>query len=105
MSSLTKTRDSMTAATGPAPAVPGVVSLSEQIRARAFQIYQARKIGGIRGDAVSDWLQAELELSGKTGRPTASPVVKSGLSPRAIADQQLEAREAARGEVLLRSGI
>jgi len=32
----------------------------ERIRARAYEIYEAR--GGAAGDAISDWLQAEREL-------------------------------------------
>lgn len=38
----------------------------EQIRARAFQIYQRR--GGGPGDAQSDWIQAERELRAELGR-------------------------------------
>ncbi len=41
---------------------------SEQIRVRAFEIYQARCRAGKPGDAVSDWAQAERELSGPVGR-------------------------------------
>lgn len=41
---------------------------SEQIRVRAFEIYQARCRTGKPGDAMSDWAQAERELSGPVGR-------------------------------------
>jgi hypothetical protein len=38
----------------------------EQIRARAFQIYQRRNGGA--GDAQSDWIQAERELRAELSR-------------------------------------
>lgn len=38
----------------------------EQIRARAFQVYQRRNGGP--GDAYSDWLQAERELRAEHSR-------------------------------------
>jgi hypothetical protein len=36
---------------------------SEQIRARAYQIYAERAAKGVPGDAASDWLKAESELT------------------------------------------
>lgn len=36
---------------------------AEDIRLRAEQIYQSRVNNGGHGDALSDWLQAENELS------------------------------------------
>ena len=38
--------------------------LEEQIRARAYEIYERR--GGTEGHEIDDWLQAETELTGKT---------------------------------------
>jgi hypothetical protein len=37
------------------------VDLRERIQARAYEIYLARN--GTNGDALSDWLQAEREIS------------------------------------------
>ncbi len=37
---------------------------AEDIRLRAEQIYKVRVNNGGHGDALSDWLQAEKELSG-----------------------------------------
>ena len=37
---------------------------NEAIRLRAEQIYKSRMNNGRHGDALSDWLQAEKELSG-----------------------------------------
>ena len=39
----------------------------EQISARAYEIYQARK--GAAGDPHADWLQAERELRGRPHQP------------------------------------
>lgn len=36
---------------------------AELIRRRAYEIYQDRLARGIRGDANTDWLQAEREIS------------------------------------------
>jgi hypothetical protein len=36
---------------------------AEQIRARAYQIYQKRNGNGVSGDQLTDWLQAEHELT------------------------------------------
>jgi len=38
--------------------------LEEQIRARAYEIYEQR--GRDEGHEIDDWLQAEAELSGKS---------------------------------------
>ncbi|MBX3405625.1 MAG: DUF2934 domain-containing protein [Phycisphaeraceae bacterium] len=45
-----------------APARPARPPI-EQIRARAFEIYQSRCRAGKPGDAASDWAQAERELT------------------------------------------
>ncbi len=39
------------------------MSMEEQVRQRAYEIYQER--GGTGGTAESDWLQAETEVLGK----------------------------------------
>jgi hypothetical protein len=51
----------------------------EQIRQRAYEIYQAR--GGQEGDEVSDWIDAERELkeSGKKTRAAARFALNVGL--------------------------
>ena len=43
-----------------------VVPTEDQIRARAFEIFQRRNGGP--GDAHADWLQAERELSAELSR-------------------------------------
>lgn len=63
----------------------GVEVAPERIRARAYEIFQARN--GAPGDAVSDWLQAERELN------------REALG--ATADAKEESRTRARGEALL----
>lgn len=75
------------------PTVSGRTSsevTSERIRARAFEIYQARNGNGGTGDAVSDWAQAERELNG------------SGLERSVASD--IESKSQARGERLLAGG-
>ena len=37
-------------------------NLEEQVRTRAFEIYQTRMRAHVPGDQLSDWLQAEREL-------------------------------------------
>ncbi len=37
-------------------------TVEERIRARAYQIFEARAAGGSPGDPTSDWLQAETEV-------------------------------------------
>jgi glycosyltransferase involved in cell wall biosynthesis len=56
----------------PRPDVLGSANLpAEVVRRRAHEIYLSRTAAGLSGDAVSDWLQAERELRGQTGRVTA----------------------------------
>ncbi len=57
----------------------------EDIRVRAFEIYQRRSAIGIPGDPETDWLQAERELNG------ASPAI----------EPEIEIRSRIRGERLL----
>ena len=62
---------------------------AERIQARAFEIYLAR--GGRPGDAESDWLAAEREL---TGAVSGTPV-----------SAEIEAKARERGEAILASDL
>ena len=42
----------------------------EEIRQRAYEIYLER--GGLPGDELDDWLQAERELDGRAPQPGGS---------------------------------
>ena len=42
----------------------------EQIRTRAYELYEARNRGD--GHDVEDWLEAEAEITGRTGRTAAA---------------------------------
>ena len=42
----------------------------EQIRTRAYELYEARNRG--EGHDVEDWLEAEAEITGRTGRTAAA---------------------------------
>lgn len=66
-----------------APATPTAIHQGpthEDIRKRAYAIYLAR--GGIAGDPVADWLQAERDLKSELKRKTeAQPVSKAPVVP------------------------
>jgi hypothetical protein len=47
--------------------VPNPEELFEEIRAVAFQIYEARMACGAAGDEVTDWLDAEAQVRAKYG--------------------------------------
>ena len=54
------------------PAVPlrsNDVEIEEQIRQRAFQLYQER--GGVNGNAKDDWLQAKREVLSRKARTSS----------------------------------
>ena len=42
----------------------------EQIRTRAYELYEAHNRGD--GHDVEDWLEAEVEITGRTGRTAAA---------------------------------
>ncbi len=42
----------------------------EQIRTRAYELYEARNRG--EGHDVEDWLEAEAEITGRIGRTAAA---------------------------------
>jgi hypothetical protein len=72
--------------------VPGLTgpSTTDCIRARAYEIFRARRANGSAGDALSDWLQAERELGGTASEPSVADAV--------------EIRASVRGEHLLATG-
>lgn len=43
-----------------------VVPTREQVRRRAYELYEARRLTGRGGDAVTDWIAAERELKACT---------------------------------------
>lgn len=55
---------------------------SDRIRARAFEIYQARNGNGGQGDAASDWSQAERELNGAAPDPSVSTDIEAKAQTR-----------------------
>lgn len=58
------------------------VGKDDQIRSRAYEIYQARRHCGGGGDALTDWIAAERELKerGNGERETTGVGLKSGGS-------------------------
>ena len=59
-----KTTTATTATTTRKKITPSKSLNSEKIRMRAEEIYKARVNNGGHGDELSDWLQAEKEVSG-----------------------------------------
>lgn len=55
---------------------------ADLIRARAYQIYQARNGEGRAGDAASDWLQAEREIQGLGSSPAVTGEADRGARLR-----------------------
>ena len=53
----------------PTSTVPAVPQLEEQIRQRAYELYEER--GGEDGYDLDDWLRAEEELTQKARTPAA----------------------------------
>jgi Protein of unknown function (DUF2934) len=51
-------------------AAPPDIALQEQVRQRAYQIYEER--GRLDGFEVEDWLRAELEVLGHSRLPKAA---------------------------------
>jgi hypothetical protein len=72
MNTITNTnRKSATTARQPAPEAAAPVEVTpEDIRCRAHEIFCSRN--GVNGDQMSDWLQAEQELTGALGRQCAT---------------------------------
>lgn len=56
----TRTKKQFVAVKEPIERVPSHTPAEEEIRQRAYEIYQAR--GGAPGRELEDWLQAEREL-------------------------------------------
>ncbi len=56
---------------GPRDASPAVREAKpnpDQVRQRAYELYQARSLAGRQGDPAVDWLEAEHQLRGGSGR-------------------------------------
>jgi len=49
----------------PAASLREVKPNPEQVRKRAFEIYQERVTRNVHGDSAADWAQAERELAGR----------------------------------------
>jgi hypothetical protein len=54
----------------PASKIPNPTMLEEQIRLRAYQLYETR--GREDGHDLDDWLQAEAEILGKKQKAAAA---------------------------------
>ncbi len=54
----------------PARTIPDPIEREEQIRRRAYELYEAR--GREDGHELDDWLQAEAEILGRRQKVTAA---------------------------------
>jgi hypothetical protein len=56
---------------------PTAEELYEEIRLRAFEIYLDRMARGEEGDALTDWLAAEMDVANRHNRAEPPAVVSS----------------------------
>ena len=54
-----------------------------QIRVRAYELYESRVQGGQPGDELADWLEAEREVRGQGGSLVTPPVRDIDTTDRA----------------------
>lgn len=52
----------------------GQESTGDRVRARAYEIFESRTVRGEEGDAMTDWLRAEVELSAAQTDESDSPL-------------------------------
>jgi hypothetical protein len=57
-------------ANNPAPATAAALNVEEEIRVRAYELFEQR--GGEPGRELDDWLQAEAEVRARHGRSKAA---------------------------------
>lgn len=61
----------------PAGVVKSAIAPEESIRFRAYEIFRLRTAKGQFGDAMSDWLQAEREIAGRTLTAAKTPELRA----------------------------
>ena len=74
------------------------VDLREQIRRRAYELYERR--GREDGHEVEDWLQAEAELAGKRNKPLAGEAVKKNRNPPVTSAGKTKAKQVRKVEII-----
>jgi hypothetical protein len=67
------------------------VDLEEQIRRRAYELYERR--GREAGHEVEDWLQAEAELASERTKLLAGEAVKKNRKPPVTSAEKTKARQ------------
>lgn len=74
------------------------VDLEEQIRRRAYELYERR--GREAGHEVEDWLQAEAELASERTKPLAGAAVKTSRKPPVTRTGKTKAKQVKKVEIV-----
>ena len=74
------------------------VDLEEQIRRRAYELYERR--GREAGHETEDWLRAETELAIERTKPFAGEAVKTNRKPPVTKTGKSKAKQAKQAEII-----
>jgi hypothetical protein len=74
------------------------LDLEEQIRRRAYQLYERR--GREHGHEVEDWLQAEAELARERTKVLAGKAVRKNRKPPVTSTAKTEAKKVKKVEII-----
>ena len=87
-----------TARTTNANSIESAVDLYEQIRRRAYEIYERR--GGEAGHETEDWLAAEAELASERTKPLEAEAVKTNRKPPVTSTGKTKAKQVKQVEII-----
>jgi len=74
------------------------IDLEEQIRLRAYELYEQR--GREAGHETEDWLAAEAELTRETSKPLAAETVKKNRKSPVKSTGKSKAKQAKQVEIV-----
>jgi hypothetical protein len=74
------------------------VDLEEQIRRRAYELYEQR--GREAGHETEDWLQAEAELAGERNKLLAGEAVRKNRKPPVTSAGKRKAKQVKQVEIV-----
>jgi hypothetical protein len=87
-----------TAKTTNVNSLESAVDLEEQIRRRAYELYERR--GREAGHETEDWLRAEAELARERTKPVAGEAVKTNRKPPVRKTGKSKAKQAKKAETI-----
>src|SRR6185295_15163097 len=67
------------------------LDLEQQIRRRAYDLYEQR--GSQAGHETEDWLQAEADLAKRSSTPSAAGAVKTNRKPLATSEKKSKGKQ------------